>query len=130
MGDILISSMGFVTNSTFIPILVHKGHLVISSEFNHPSIHVGVRQSGSHVHMFKHNDMKRLEGLLHEVISQVSPRPIAHGRSSLSSSRVCTVWKAQWSIYPGLSSSSGIRCANLCTFCALLNCIYAVLSLH
>ena len=74
MGDALISSMGFATNSTFIPILVHKGHLVISGEFNHPSIHVGVRQSGSHVHMFKHNDMKCLEGLLRKVISQGQPK--------------------------------------------------------
>ena len=74
MGDALISSMGFATNSAFIPILVGKGHLIISGKFNHPSICVGVRQSGSHVCMFKHNDMKHLEGLLCEVISQGQPK--------------------------------------------------------
>jgi len=35
MEDALISSMGFATNSTFIPALVGKGCLVISDEFNH-----------------------------------------------------------------------------------------------
>ncbi|KIM64663.1 hypothetical protein SCLCIDRAFT_1213177 [Scleroderma citrinum Foug A] len=74
MGDALISSMGFATNSAFIPALVGKGCLVISDEFNHASIRVGVRQSGAHVRMFKHNDMKRLEGLLREVISQGQPK--------------------------------------------------------
>ncbi|KAG6329151.1 hypothetical protein ID866_9938 [Astraeus odoratus] len=74
MEDALISSMGFATNSTFIPALVGKGSLVISDEFNHASIRVGVRQSGAHVRMFKHNDMNNLETLLREVISQGQPK--------------------------------------------------------
>ncbi|KAI6015260.1 pyridoxal phosphate-dependent transferase [Pisolithus orientalis] len=74
MEDALISSMGFATNSTFIPALVGKGCLVISDEHNHASIRVGVRQSGAHVRMFKHNDMDSLEALLREVISQGQPR--------------------------------------------------------
>lgn len=72
--DALISSMGFATNSTLIPALVGKGSLVISDELNHSSIRFGVRQSGAHVRMFKHNDMGSLEKLLREVISQGQPK--------------------------------------------------------
>ena len=74
MEDALISSMGFATNSTFIPALVEKGCLVISDELNHASIRVGVRFSGADVRTFKHNDMKSLESLLRDVISQGQPR--------------------------------------------------------
>ncbi|KAH7882914.1 pyridoxal phosphate-dependent transferase [Phlebopus sp. FC_14] len=74
MEDSLISSMGFATNSTFIPALVGKGCLVISDELNHASIRVGVRQSGAQVRMFKHNDMNNFESLLREVISQGQPK--------------------------------------------------------
>ena len=74
MEDSLISSMGFATNSTFIPALAGKGSLVISDEFNHASIRFGVRTSGAHVRMFKHNDMQSLESLLREVISQGQPK--------------------------------------------------------
>jgi len=72
--DALISSMGFATNSTIIPALVSKGCLVISDELNHASIRFGVRLSGAHVRMFKHNDMRSLEKLLREVISQGQPK--------------------------------------------------------
>jgi serine palmitoyltransferase len=72
--DALISSMGFATNSAFIPALVGKGCLVISDELNHSSIRVGVRFSGADVRTFKHNDMKSLECLLRDVISQGQPR--------------------------------------------------------
>jgi len=72
--DALISSMGFATNSTFIPALIGKGCLVISDEFNHASIRTGVRQGGAEVRMFKHNDMSSLESLLREEISQGQPK--------------------------------------------------------
>ncbi|EAU84115.2 serine palmitoyltransferase 2 [Coprinopsis cinerea okayama7 len=74
MEDALICSMGFATNSTYIPALVSKGCLVISDELNHASIRFGVRISGAHVRLFKHNDMKSLENLLREVISQGQPK--------------------------------------------------------
>ena len=74
MEDALISSMGFATNSTFIPALVGKGCLVISDELNHASIRFGVRISNANVRMFKHNDMQSLEALLKEVISQGQPK--------------------------------------------------------
>jgi len=70
----LITSMGFATNSANIPALVGKGCLVISDEFNHASIRFGVRLSGASVRSFKHNDMKALEILLRESISQGQPR--------------------------------------------------------
>ncbi|CED83012.1 serine palmitoyltransferase 2 [Phaffia rhodozyma] len=72
--DAMVVSMGFATNSTTIPALVSKGCLVISDEFNHSSIRFGVRLSGASVRQFKHNDMKDLENLLREVISQGQPR--------------------------------------------------------
>jgi serine palmitoyltransferase len=72
--DASIVSMGFATNSTIIPALVGKGCLVISDELNHASIRIGVRFSGASVRMFKHNNMKSLENLLREVISQGQPR--------------------------------------------------------
>ncbi|KAJ7777862.1 serine palmitoyltransferase 2 [Mycena maculata] len=72
--DALISSMGFATNSAYIPALVNKGCLVISDELNHASIRFGVRLSGANVRMFPHNDMVALENLLREVISQGQPK--------------------------------------------------------
>ncbi|KIK68236.1 hypothetical protein GYMLUDRAFT_709267 [Collybiopsis luxurians FD-317 M1] len=72
--DALVSSMGFATNSTYIPALVSKGCLVISDELNHASIRFGVRQSGASVRMFRHNNVKSLERLLREVISQGQPK--------------------------------------------------------
>jgi len=74
MEDSLISSMGFATNSAYIPSLVGKGCLVISDELNHASIRFGTRLSGAQVRMFKHNDMRNLESLLREVISQGQPK--------------------------------------------------------
>lgn len=70
----MVVSMGFATNSTTIPALVNKGCLVISDEFNHASIRFGVRLSGASVRTFKHNDMKALEKLLRDSISQGQPR--------------------------------------------------------
>ncbi|KAJ3925704.1 MAG: pyridoxal phosphate-dependent transferase [Lentinula lateritia] len=74
MEAAVISSMGFATNSTFIPALVSKGCLIISDELNHSSIRFGARSSGAHVRMFKHNDMEALESLLREAISQGQPK--------------------------------------------------------
>ncbi|KAG1812440.1 serine palmitoyltransferase 2 [Suillus subaureus] len=72
--DALVSSVGFATNSTFIPALVGKKSLIISDELNHTSIRVGARQSGAEVRMFKHNDMTSLESVLREAISQGQPK--------------------------------------------------------
>ncbi|KZP24590.1 PLP-dependent transferase [Athelia psychrophila] len=79
----VISSMGYATNSTFIPALVGKGCLVISDELNHASIRIGVRYSGASVRMFKHNDMHALEALLREVVSQGQPKTHRHWKKIL-----------------------------------------------
>ncbi|KAG1765784.1 serine palmitoyltransferase 2 [Suillus occidentalis] len=72
--DALVSSVGFATNSTFIPALVGKKSLIISDELNHTSIRIGARHSGAQIRMFKHNDMSSLESVLREEISQGQPK--------------------------------------------------------
>lgn len=72
--DAMVFSMGFGTNATLFPAIVGKGCLVISDELNHSSIRFGMRLSGAMVQTFRHNDMKELERLLREVISQGQPR--------------------------------------------------------
>lgn len=95
--DAVIASMGFASNSTMIPALVSKGCLVISDELNHASIRYGVRISGAQVRMYKHNDMKDLEKLLREVISQGQPK--TH-----------RPWKKILVIVEGLFSMEGTFC--------------------
>ncbi|KAI9755087.1 MAG: triosephosphate isomerase [Chaenotheca gracillima] len=70
----MVFSMGFGTNATAFPAMSGKGCLVISDELNHASIRFGARLSGASIEMFKHNDMRALERLLREVISQGQPR--------------------------------------------------------
>ncbi len=70
----MVFSMGFGTNASAFPALVGKGCLIISDELNHASIRFGARLSGAVIEMFKHNDVKDLERVLREVISQGQPR--------------------------------------------------------
>ena len=70
----MVFSMGFVTNATAFSTLIGKGCLMLSDELNHSSIRFGARLSGSMIKMFKHNDMRDLERLLREAISQGQPR--------------------------------------------------------
>jgi serine palmitoyltransferase len=70
----MIISMGFATNSTTLPALVSKGCLIISDELNHSSLVYGARVSGANIKVFKHNDMKDLEQVLRDSISQGQPR--------------------------------------------------------
>lgn len=95
--DAVVASMGFASNSTMIPALVSKGCLVISDELNHASIRYGVRISGAQVRMYKHNDMKELEKLLREVVSQGQPK--TH-----------RPWKKILVIVEGLFSMEGTFC--------------------
>lgn len=74
MEDALVISMGFATNSTTIPAIAGPGTLIISDEYNHSSIRFGARLSGAHIRQYKHNDMRELERLLRECISQGMPR--------------------------------------------------------
>ncbi|KAL9131800.1 MAG: hypothetical protein Q9217_000327 [Psora testacea] len=70
----MVFSMGFGTNASAFPALIGHGCLVISDELNHASIRFGTRLSGAMITMFKHNDMKALEKVLRESISQGQPR--------------------------------------------------------
>ena len=93
----MVFSMGFATNATAFPALVGKGCLVISDELNHASIRYGARLSGAIIEMFKHNDIKDLEKLLREVISQGQPR--TH-----------RPWKKILVVVEGLYSMEGTMC--------------------
>lgn len=93
----MVFSMGFATNATAFPALVSKGCLVISDELNHASIRYGARLSGAIIEMYKHNDVKDLERLLREVISQGQPR--TH-----------RPWKKILVVVEGLYSMEGTMC--------------------
>jgi len=93
----MVFSMGFQTNATAFPALVGKGCLVISDELNHASIRFGARLSGAMIEMFKHNDVKDLERLLREAISQGQPR--TH-----------RPWKKILLVVEGLYSMEGTMC--------------------
>ena len=93
----IVSSMGFGTNASVFPALVGKGCLLISDELNHASIRFGSRLSGAMIEMFKHNDMKDLERVLREVISQGQPR--TH-----------RPWKKILVVVEGLYSMEGTMC--------------------
>lgn len=72
--DAIVVSMGFATNSTTIPVIAGPGTLLISDELNHASIRFGARLSGANIRQYRHNDMRELEKLLRESISQGMPR--------------------------------------------------------
>lgn len=72
--DCIITSMGYSTNANFFNSFLNKNCLVISDELNHASIRAGVRLSGASVKPYKHNDMKVLEELLREQISEGQPK--------------------------------------------------------
>jgi len=93
----MIFSMGFVTNATAFPALIGKGCLVISDELNHASIRFGARLSGAMLEIFKHNDVKDLERLLREKISQ-------------GQSRTHRPWKRILVVVEGLYSMEGSMC--------------------
>lgn len=93
----MVFSMGFATNASAFPALVGKGCLIISDELNHASIRFGSRLSGAMIEMFKHNDVKDLERVLREVISQGQPR--TH-----------RPWKKILLVVEGLYSMEGSMC--------------------
>ena len=55
--DAITVGMGFATNTLNLPILIDKSYLVISGEFNHASIILGLRLSGATVVICKHNSI-------------------------------------------------------------------------
>ncbi|XP_077302730.1 serine palmitoyltransferase long chain base subunit [Arctopsyche grandis] len=71
----MVVGMGFATNSLGLPALLGPGCLAISDEFNHASLILGLRISQATVAIFKHNDMRDLEKVVRQHISQGQDRP-------------------------------------------------------
>ncbi|KAB7495509.1 Serine palmitoyltransferase 2 [Armadillidium nasatum] len=74
VDDTITFGMGFATNVLNIPSLLGPGCLVLSDEFNHASIILGIKVSGATVKVFKHNDTNDLERLLRHHIIHGHPR--------------------------------------------------------
>jgi serine palmitoyltransferase len=66
--DALTFGMGFGTNSLNIPSLMDSECLVLSDQFNHTSLILGIRLSRAKIVVFNHNDMKDLEARLRSAI--------------------------------------------------------------
>jgi glycine C-acetyltransferase len=62
--DAIVYPAGFVTNLATIAAVVGPGDVVIGDEFNHASIADGCRLSGAEFLVFRHNDLRQLEGYL------------------------------------------------------------------
>ena len=72
--DSIAVGMGFATNTLNLPCLVSKGCLVVSDEFNHASLILGLRLSGATVKVFKHNNVANMEQILRNAIIKGQPR--------------------------------------------------------
>ena len=72
--DCIAVGMGFATNTLNLPCLISKGCLVISDEFNHASLILGLRLSGATVKVFKHNNTANMEQILRNAIIKGQPR--------------------------------------------------------
>ncbi|QQP35278.1 Serine palmitoyltransferase 2like [Caligus rogercresseyi] len=73
--DALTFGMGFATNTLNIPSIIGgRKSLVLSDEFNHASIILGLRLSGATVMVFKHNNVENLERILRSAIIRGHPR--------------------------------------------------------
>lgn len=66
--DSITFGMGFATNVLNIPSLLGPGCLVLSDEFNHASLILGIKLSGATVKVFRHNDSVDLERKLREAL--------------------------------------------------------------
>tara|TARA_R110002124_G_scaffold21670_2_gene83154 strand:+ start:73191 stop:74375 length:1185 start_codon:yes stop_codon:yes gene_type:complete len=64
--DCCVMGSGFLTNTGVIPTLMTEGDLVLADEWSHACIIVGGRLSRATQHLFRHNDMDHLRGLLEQ----------------------------------------------------------------
>jgi len=55
VDDALVFGMGFATNTLNIPAIVNSECLVLSDEYNHASLILGLRLSGATSVVYKHN---------------------------------------------------------------------------
>ncbi|XP_047310225.1 long chain base biosynthesis protein 2a-like [Impatiens glandulifera] len=70
----LVFGMGYVANSSILPVLIGKGGLIVSDLLNHKSIVNGARGSGATVKVFQHNRPNHLKKVLREQILEGQPR--------------------------------------------------------
>jgi len=95
--DAVTFGMGFATNALNIPRLIGKDCLVLSDEFNHASIIVGLRLAGATIKVFKHNDVQNLEQIIRNAIIKGHPR--TH-----------RPWKKIFIVVEGIYSMEGTVC--------------------
>ena len=75
MESCIVYGMGFATNSTTLPALLGGSNtLVISDSENHSSIVTGIRNSGSVVNVFEHNNTEQIEWFVRRGIIYGHPR--------------------------------------------------------
>ena len=77
--EVITFGTGYVTNVLNIPRLIGKDCLVLSDEFNHTSIIIGLRLSGATIKVFKHNDIQNLEQIMRKAIIQGHPKYVVQG---------------------------------------------------
>lgn len=91
--DCIVYSMGYGTNTTAISTLM-KDSLILSDEMNHTSLIKGIKLSGGHVVVFKHNSMSDLESKL--IFNITQGEPVTH-----------RPWKRIFVVVEGLYSMEG-----------------------
>lgn len=55
VDDAIVFGMGFATNTLNLPAIMNPECLVLSDEYNHASIIIGIRLSGATSIVYKHN---------------------------------------------------------------------------
>ncbi|XP_068225097.1 serine palmitoyltransferase 2 isoform X1 [Palaemon carinicauda] len=95
--DAITFGMGYATNVLNLPSLLGPGCLVLSDEFNHASLILGLRLSGATVKVFRHNDSEDLERKLREAIILGHPR-------------TRRPWKKAMIVVEGIYSMEGTIC--------------------
>lgn len=72
--DAIVFGMGFATNALNLPAIINSECLVLSDEYNHASVILGIRLSGATSVVYKHNDIKHLEQLVRQNIVSGQPK--------------------------------------------------------
>ena len=74
VDDAITFGMGFATNTLNLPNLFNSKCLVLSDEFNHASIILGLRLCNATIKVFRHNDVNDLERRLRRALIEGHPR--------------------------------------------------------
>ncbi|CAI6360454.1 unnamed protein product [Macrosiphum euphorbiae] len=70
----IVFGMGFATNALNLPSIINSECLVLSDEYNHASVILGIRLSGATSVVYKHNDVIDLEQLIRQNIVSGQPK--------------------------------------------------------